>query len=327
MPRVRGDKDYLVPIKGLNTEANPLNFPEQSAADLLNVQMDYDPLRIKVRKGLAAEAAGTTGSISEGGAPLTSTAAYQVYRWDNVNNDADVSFIVVQVGNKLYFNDATAADVSGARQTFIVNLDDLKSGTTEGTLAIATATRVQFQNVKGRLMVVSRAIDPTLISYDPSVPTVQTNKLSLKIRDSLGIDDGLGVDERPSTLSENHEYNLYNQGWYQQRRKTSAGSYVDPVSEFNTVNSEYPSNADIVWVGMVESSGDLIFDAEWLKDQTFGSSPAPRGHYIVDAFNIDRETYRSSPTTTTGSVGGSTGSTGAGGAGGVVKTPGDTEPL
>jgi len=154
-------------------------------------------------------------------------------------------------------------------------------------------------------MIVSRAIDPVIITYDPSGNTITNSKLTLQIRDTLGIDDGLGIDERPASLAEEHEYNLYNQGWYQLRRKASAGSYVDPVAEFNTIHSEYPSNADIVWVGMVESSGDLIFDPEWLKDQTFGSSPAPRGHYIVDAFDIDRETLQTNPQNPTGSVGGS----------------------
>jgi len=325
MPLVRGDKDYLVPIKGLNTEASPLQFPESSAVDLLNVQTDYDPLRVRVRKGLEEEASGTTGTLTESAAPMTSDAAFQVYRWDSVANDASLTFIVVQLGNKLYFHDASASDVSGARQAFLVNLEDLNSETPEGSDALAKSTKVQFQNVKGRLVVVSRAIDPTVISYDATVPTVQTNKLNLQVRDILGVDDGLAIDERPNVLSEEHEYNLYNQGWYQQRRITSAGAYVDPIAQFNTIHSEYPSNADVVWLGVVESSGDLIFDPEWLKDQTFGSTPAARGHYIVDAFDINREAIRTDPTQGTGTSGGSSGSVGSGGSGGIVRTPADEE--
>ena len=58
---------------------------------------------------------------------------------------------------------------------------------------------------------------------------------------------------------------------------------------------------------MVIDSGDLIFDAEWLKDQTFGGSPAPKGHYIVDAFNIDRNALLLAPETGGGQTGGSSG--------------------
>ena len=38
-----------------------------------------------------------------------------------------------------------------------------------------------------------------------------------------------------------------------------------------------------------------MFDAEWLRDQTFGSSPAARGHFVVDAFKIDRATLLADP--------------------------------
>lgn len=325
MPRVRGDKDYLFPVNGLNTESSPLNFPEQSAVDLLNVQVDFDPLRLKVRNGLKVEAAGSTGTLALGGVPLAPVDAFTAYRWDNVDNDSTKSFIVVQLGKKLYFNDATAADVSGARQTFYIDLTTLKSGTAEGTDALAASTRVQFQEVKGRLMIVSRAIEPTLLSYDSSVPTVQANKLTLQIRDTLGVDDSLAVDERPNSLSQEHEYNLYNQGWHQQRKAAVGGAYVDPIATFHTAHSVYPSNADIVWVGMVDNEAELIFDPDVLKDQTFGSSPSAKGHYVVDAFDIDRETYRGAPTTGTGSYGGSGGI--GGGAGGIIYTPAPTEAL
>lgn len=319
MPRSRGDKDYLVPVKGFNTEASPLNFPEDSAVDLLNVQLDYDPLRIRVRKGLEKEAGGVGGTTSVTNYS-TDKPAVSVFRWENVNNNPDTTFIVGQAGSRVYFWDATASDVSANQKGFAFDLDNAKSGTAEGTSALVTQTPVNFVNVKGRLLIVGRAIEPVLVSYDSGGDTISTIFLDIKIRDVMGIDDGLGVDERPSVLSEEHEYNLYNQGWHQQRRKTSGGGYIDPVAEFNTVNSEYPSNADVVWVGMVESSGDLIFDAEWLKDQTFGSSPAPRGHYIVDAFDIARETLRATPTTVTGVWGGSSGSGGLGGASGTTIT-------
>jgi len=40
---------------------------------------------------------------------------------------------------------------------------------------------------------------------------------------------------------------------------------------------------------MVEDAGDMIFDPEWLRDQTFGSTPSAKGHYIVNIFSMDRD--------------------------------------
>lgn len=52
MPLSRGDKQALLPLKGLNTEANPLAFPPDAFVSGVNVELAYDPLRIQRRRGL-----------------------------------------------------------------------------------------------------------------------------------------------------------------------------------------------------------------------------------------------------------------------------------
>lgn len=320
MPLVKGDKENQLPVRGLNTEASSLDFPLDFCADILNYEPDYDPLRLRVRKGMTRSLLprlADTRNVSDHDVAITS------YLWENVGNDPDLNWVVVQVAEFLYFFDAdNLGSPTVAVHSERFDLSTAVSGTSKGTAAILETTRVQFETIKGNLIVVAKPIDPLVIVYDSSGPSVSGTKLSMKKRDMQGLDSEIEVDKRPSAIgdfpgtvtasatyadiSEVHEYNLYNQGWYKNRRVVAAGTYDDPIAKFNTDLSEYPSNADIVYLGMQESSGDLIFEPDLLKDQTFGSTPAPRGHYVVDIFDIDRETIRTTPDASGATTGGGT---------------------
>lgn len=293
IPRGRGDKEYVLPIKGLNTEANLLHFPQEHSPDVLNMEAGYNPQVIQPRKGMR-----TSGlpRLAETRNASDHAVAISSHLWESANNDPDTNLVVVQVGRWLYFFDDTGVDDPQASILIDrVDMNDALSGTAKGTLALLEPTRVNYATVKGKLVVCSEQIDPLLIQFDGTNVTVIS--MMLKMRDMLGIEDGLAIDERPATLTDDHKYNLLNQGWYKQRRLTAASKVEsDPIAEYNAQwTGEYPSNADVVWVGMVDSSGDLLFDAEFLRDQTFGSTPAPRGHYVVDVFNIDRDANLTTP--------------------------------
>jgi len=83
MSKAYHNQDYLVPVKGVNTEANPLAFPEGFCASAMNVELDYNPLRVRVRKGL---------EIQDGYVELTdyqndtSQDAFTSTVWHNVNH-------------------------------------------------------------------------------------------------------------------------------------------------------------------------------------------------------------------------------------------------
>jgi len=322
MPLSRGDKEYSIPVKGLNTEASPLYFPPEFVRDINNLELGFDPLRFKARKGH------TNSSISDSGSQTLTTStggvAVTTFLWTAAAGDQDSNFLCLQLGRRLLFVDANSTDATTVDLSVYLDLDDVKSGTTKGTLAIATTTPLSYTIVKGRLLVTSEAIEPTLIEYDLAGNSVSFTQLTLKVRDIIGLESGIDVDFRPTVigdfpvgstasatfaaLSEEHEYNLYNQGWYKHRRLT-AGSGVEsePIAEFFTINAVYPSNADIVHIGMIDSSGDLIFDAELLKDQTFGSSPSARGRYVLDAFDLDRDDARLNKDTSGANTGGGLG--------------------
>ena len=293
MPQARGDKEYILPVKGLNTEANLLQFPQEFASDLINIEIDYDPQIVRPRKGVTGISQTTGKNITGASYDEHFALATNSFLWEGVERDQDTNFIVLQVGRYLYFyTDTAVLTANTAPSPNRLDLSNARTNTVEGTTALLETTPCDFCNAKGKLIVTNNAMEPCAVEYDKETGEFTLVEIIIKVRDLLGINDGLRVDERPTTaegLSDDHKYNLLNQGWYKQRRLTSGSSVEsDPIAEFNTVHGEYPSNADIAYLGMVEDGGDLIFDPEWLKDQTFGSTPAPKGHYVIDAFNITR---------------------------------------
>jgi len=305
--RARGDKEYRLPFKGLNTEANLLDFPQDSAVDLLNLEVDLTPMRLKARLGhssLYLTANDTTVGLPADSGEL----AYSWHLWENAGGDADSNFLIIQQGDRLLFCDADSDDMITILFGVYLYLDDIKSGTDKGTLILAERTPIQYSAVKGYVMITSEAIEPTLLRYNVSAATVSFTKLNLKVRDVVGLESGVEVGKHTvigdfpvgdtvsalyPSMTEIHEYNLYNQGWYKPRRVAAGGATQSPISRYTVQLSLNPSNADIVHLAMVEDvtvgGFTQFFDEDVLDDITFGDSPAPRGHYIFNAFDIDRD--------------------------------------
>ena len=302
MAQSRGIKEYLPPIKGLNTSLSPRQESAEYFTSGRNMRARTNPLRMQPREGISVSKLLSADDSYIAATPQTSVDI-SFGEWRTPNNDKDKSFVWIKSGTLLYFVDVETLNV----HTESVDLTDALSGTALGTSANLASSRVEAKNIKGNLLVVGEAIDPVLIAWDGTNITAFT--LNIVVRDILGIDDGLDVDERPSTLSEKHEYNLYNQGWYKERRIVASGSPTDPVVAFFNDKGVYPSNADISHLAVVDDgAGELIFDSDFLEDLTFGNSRAPRGHYTLDAFDMNRETRRSSPLVSGLGTGGSGGS-------------------
>lgn len=307
MARSRGTKEYLPPLKGLNTSSSPRTENEEYFTDGVNILYREGPVRLEPRKAHDIEKL-----ISEDDAPISYLWQEDISygEWRGPNDEVGKSFIWVKVADLLYFIDVE----TGNTHSEIIDLNDFLSDSPEGNNANLSQTGLEAKNVKGNLLLVNPAIDPTVISYDGT--NMDAYVLELKIRDMLGIEDGLGVSERPATLEDEHEYNLYNQGWHKSRRVTAGGAPVDPVANFFTDQGIYPSNADISHLAVVDDgAGEILFDSDFLLDLSFGSTPAPRGHYVFPAFNIDREERRLDPSITGLETGGS------GGASDVVGNP------
>lgn len=110
----------------------------------------------------------------------------------------------------------------------------------------------------------------------------QSSGLNLQIRDtSRGANDYLSIEYNPSELSYSHLYNLLNQGW-------TPTLIADFYRKSNTVQEKrvFPGN-NVAQQYLKDKKTDA-FKPEDLINMTFGNTPAPRGHTILDYFNQDR---------------------------------------
>jgi hypothetical protein len=120
--------------------------------------------------------------------------------------------------------------------------------------------------------------------------------VNLFVRDFKLLDDELTVTQRPTELLPNHRYNLYNAGWYQRRKLITTNVLSDPIAAFNASRSQYPSNADIAYLGdITDPDGELRFDPQSFDSVNVGSTEAPRGHYVYDIRSLDRQARVDSP--------------------------------
>lgn len=255
-------KEYVTFVKGLVTEAGPLAFPENASFDEENCVLNRNGSRQR-RLGMDLE----EGFVFRP-ATLNATTALTAHRWENAANNPAFQFAVVQTGDTLTVYDANATSISS---------------TVIATVAVPSASgtaSLQSANGSGYLFLTNGVSDPYYLAYNPSTNTVSVGSIQLLIRDVFGVDDGLSVSERPLSLTAAHNYNLQNQGW------TSAliTSYFGSVAA-------YPANNQQWFVG---KNTDDNFDPALLNKQDFGTTPAPKGRVIIDAFQ--RSTSRNSQT-------------------------------
>jgi len=107
------------------------------------------------------------------------------------------------------------------------------------------------------------------------------------------------IDERPTTLTADHNYNLRNQGWPTRFSNLDDrdGEFLfigDPVAHTKTKMGFYPSNADILYsakASTAQKGRGVDSYSPWLLETVpFGNTPAPRGHFIINAFDRNRQT-------------------------------------
>jgi hypothetical protein len=256
------NKEYNTFAKGIITEANALNFPENASIDEANFVLNRDGSR-QLRLGMDFEAGYTATAVSS----MTSAAiGVSSHEWINAGNTVANQFAVVQVGDKLLVYNASASSISSSLLATI----DASSVIVDETKEIQSACGMGF------FFFTSGSGSPAVLEYVGTTVTMRT--IDVKIRDFFGVYDGLRIDERPASLSDAHKYNLFNQGW--------------DLTKANAVDSNrttFPSNAEI-WYVSKDANDD--FAAAKLSKLEFGSSAAPKGRYIIDAF--DRSTSRNS---------------------------------
>lgn len=285
-------------VHGLITEATGMNFPENSAQDTIDCV--YHPIGAVTRRpGWTPEDNAVQQTIT------TDTSAVAEFRWDNVANLGNLTFVVQQVGMTLYFFEVSGGPLSAGLKSGTINLNNYK---TSGSPTTSDGEVCQFAFGDGRLFVVHPFCEPFYVDYDFGADTFTVTQITFRIRDFKRQADGLQPDERPSTLSALHKYNLFNQGWFFSGSSSSGGSGGSTAQNYNIVQpsgnasatggsnmldywhshrSDWPSNADIWW--LFKNADDNI-DYQNFNKIYFGNSLAPNGHYILNPWATDRGT-------------------------------------
>lgn len=248
---------------GLITEATALNFPENAVTDTLNCVFTEKAV-VSRREGFDFEEGYSTLTANQSGV-LSS------FLWENVGGEGAITFVVKQIGATLYFyNVPENGALSANRKSFTVDLDTYRVSGAPTTADI----QCQYAFGESRLFIAHPYCDPMYIEYDSDTDNITVGQVKIKIRDLEGVDDGLGVTERPTSLSATHKYNLQNQGWSSSR-----------ISSYFSSRGDYPANSEVWWV--YKDYNDA-FDASLRDRYDRGTSQAPRGSRILDAFHQRR---------------------------------------
>lgn len=304
MPRAVADKSYFRFTQGKITEASPLTFPENSMKDELNIDINFDGT-IQRRLGVDYEDNYSLANTfaKQGG---DEGVVCQTFLWEDIRNFNDATpVVVVRYGNKLSFFRAYAEPVSGSK----IGSDlELYSN------VISDEETLSFTSGKGYLFVAGSSFDPVYIEYDNVADEFVATDIVIKIRDLEGVEDGLEENERPSSLTGAHMYNLINQGWpYQntnwKRRPQETdiqGVYGDSVRAFYGLSSEnfslgvsrYPSNSDVYFNYM---------EGSWMMGTLLTSNypragSSPKGKVVIQAFEENRKDLAAQYSNKSGSV-------------------------
>lgn len=205
MAKVASEKKYTTFVKGLITEANALTFPENASLDEDNFDLNIDGSRFR-RLGIDYEADGAlipTGIVQ---ATLTETKK-SFHRWDFPSADSSVAIGVVRAYNKLWFVNLLNPVPSTA----------LLNGGNPITITGLANAKIETTTINGFFVIVSSDLSwPVVLTYDSITDAVSQTSYPIQVRDFWGVEDNLEINNRPSTLSETHDYNLRNQGWSSQ---------------------------------------------------------------------------------------------------------------
>jgi hypothetical protein len=255
-------------IGGLVSQATALNFPPNAAIDQDNCLFTEFGL-VSRRLGFEFENNFTTNTQDR------TEKAQSTYYWKNASADGLTNLVVQQNGDTLsFYNTNSTLSLSAGLSANTVSLTSFQaSGSTSDNL---NQNECQYSTGLGYLFVVHPYCDPFYIQYNPSGGTFTASIITFTVRDIYGITEAVLVDNRPTSLTANHNYNLLNQGW------TSTN-----ITTFHTGASAYPSNADVWWI-FKDSTNAFVVNATTLASNNRGSSPAPQGFIRLNPWNTAR---------------------------------------
>lgn len=272
-------------IQGLITETTGLQSPENSCEVTDNCVFNFKG-NVTRRLGLDFEPNYTTKLYSSEGVVV------QSFLWQNAAGLADTNIVVLQIGGILYFYITGQDAVSKGAAASSVDFSIFATGNP----LLCGQAECSFAFGQGYLFVSNPYADPSYVKYDSNTNSFSLFPITVKVRDVKGIYEGAENDLRLTTLNDTHKYNLYNQGW----APTATVDYINTwrgsgalimAGAIGAARSDYPSNADVWWLYKAATYTTYeVFDRTLPDRKARGNSPAPKGHYLYNSFNLDRAT-------------------------------------
>ena len=269
----KGETAYRSFVKGLITEANQLTFPDNASIDEANFVLNRDGSRsrrlgVDYESSYALTATGLTATdIKEG--------KQSFHVWESPDGDTSVSLGLVRIKDKIWFMNLLTDSPSA----------NLKNGGSPITITSLSNSKIETSVINNKCVIVSKDLPrPVLLTYVKATGLVTQSTIQLEIRDIYGVDDTLLLDTRPTTLSNEHKYNLRNQGW-NKNIVTSTG--VDAIDYTYTELGQYPSNADNWTLGKISNTASADYekyDPDTLVKNSFSNYQIAKGSFIIDAF-------------------------------------------
>ena len=275
-------KDSFSFVAGLNTEGGFFVTPENSWIDGVNVVPNPTGFLTR-RNGL--DFPETNSYITHATGPqytnttYMATTAYSTGNWVSVNGNGNVNFIAYQIGEFIYFTNSSSENINTTASHIITRIDLSAYGTTGSTVANIRKSIASYASIQGKLIITSQFTNPIILTYNNAANTITAATITIRIRD---------FDEFPSPIAVNAEYtqalwtsigfyqkalyNLYNHGWDDAKINAYKAAYGNLL----------PANSK-QWIYGKDTTD--TFSATFLNKQDFGSSAAPKGRYILNAFN------------------------------------------
>jgi hypothetical protein len=259
--------------RGLITENTALSFPANACTDTSNCVFEVTG-RVSRRLGFDYESGASLTNLTK-----TTAEKFSSFLWQAAGGDGSVNILVQQQGDNILFFDASDNITPSANYLATYTLS---TALAPGSAATPGSKPASFAQGDGRLFVAHEDCTPFNVEYAGG-GSFTVNLMILLERDFLGAASANSLNTRPTetvaslaTNDPNHLYNLVNQGWFTQA-----------LAEWDTERTDMPSNADTV--AMYRNSETDPFIAARVDSYTsFESTPAPKGHFIIDVGNPQR---------------------------------------
>lgn len=279
MPKKSVKAEVNTFIKGLITEASPLNFPENASLDEQNFELLPTGVRQR-RLGMDFEDA-YVGRIGIFGTESFDISKVKTYVWKDAAGISGNDLLVVQMNNRLQFFNTNVASLSSDGYINTIAFPVLEFGVRANS----------FTAIDGKLIAVTGEGNVFAITYHPSTNDVTYEMYRLRVRDMWGVEyadsDNNQYYRPPQSAPREHFYNLYNQSWGAPRRWEGVANkqFTDPVGYFSSQYGVLPAKEETVWTAMtVKADSDPY---EYMRPnawgELFGSTPvAAKGYFVID---------------------------------------------